>query len=87
MEAKEFICITGWSVWHRLKLLRGADLSIDQRILGEILVDKANNGVKVFVMVWAEKVEAKGHTIMGTFFSETYRYFKATKVTCVKVPR
>ena len=91
MEAKEFICITGWSVWHALKLLRGDDLSIDGRTIGEILKDKANNGVKVFVMVWREKVDTSkvtGDTIMGTFYNETYDYFKRnSKVICVKVPR
>ena len=38
-----------------LLLFRGIDRNIDQRNLGEILLDKANRGVKVYVMVWSEK--------------------------------
>jgi hypothetical protein len=36
-------------------LFRGADSAIDPRTLGEILLDKANRGVSVYVMVWSEK--------------------------------
>ena len=44
------ICITGWAVWDKLLLLRGDDLAIDNRTLGEILIDKAENqGVQVSI--------------------------------------
>ena len=36
-------------------MFRGGDKMIDSRSLGEILVEKANLGVKVYVMVWSEK--------------------------------
>ena len=46
--AQKLICITGWAVWDKLLLLRGEDLAIDNRTLGEILIDKAENqGVQV----------------------------------------
>jgi phospholipase D1/2 len=90
MEAQHIICITGWAVWHAIKLFRGADLSIDSRTLGEILIEKAQKGVKVYVMVWSEKtsgdfVGEKG--VMGTHDMETFNYFKNTQVSCALAPR
>ena len=41
--AQKLICINGWAVWDKLHLLRGEDLAIDNRTLGEILLDKAEN--------------------------------------------
>ena len=46
--AQKLICINCWAVWDKLHLLRGEDLAIDNRTLGEILLDKAENkGVQV----------------------------------------
>ena len=90
MEAKHLICITGWSVWHELQLLRGEDLSIDQRTLGEILVEKANQGVKVYIMIWTDPSSGAliGEAgVAGTNDEATYNYFKPTRVHCAKVPR
>ena len=90
MEAKHLICITGWSVWHELKLLRGEDLIIDQRTLGEILVEKANQGVKVYIMIWTDPSSGAliGEAgVAGTNDEATYNYFKPTRVHCAKVPR
>ena len=53
-----------------LYLFRGVDKSIDQRTLGEILVDKANRGVNVYVMVWSEKTS-------GDFIGEKVGNFLA----------
>ncbi len=44
---RDIICITGWSLWVKLQLLRGADLAVDSRTLGDILVEKANSGTQV----------------------------------------
>ena len=90
IEAKHLICITGWSVWHELQLLRGEDLSIDQRTLGEILVEKANQGVKVYIMIWTDPSSGAliGEAgVAGTNDEATYNYFKPTRVHCAKVPR
>ncbi len=90
MAAQKLICITGWAVWDKLQLLRGADQSIDSRTLGEILIEKANAGAQVYVMVWSEKTSGefmgeKG--FMGTHDMETYHRFKNTKVNCALAPR
>jgi phospholipase D1/2 len=82
IEAKHMICITGWSVWHTLKLLRGEDSDIDGRTLGEILADKARDGVQVYVMIWYDLSRQ-----MGTKWEETYYYFKNTQVHCAAVTR
>lgn len=88
LGAEELICITGWAVWDKLHLLRG--LQDDGKTLGEILIDKANSGVAVYVMVWSEKtsgeiVGEKG--VMGTHDMETFHYFEQTPVCCALAPR
>ena len=51
--AQKLICITGWAVWDKLLLFRAENLSIDNRTLGEILIDKAENqGVQVSTIKW-----------------------------------
>ena len=80
-EARHLICVTGWSVWHQLQLFRGEDLRIDQRTLGEILVDKANQGVNVFVMIWTDpsSFSLSQAGVAGTNDEATYAFFKSTK--------
>ena len=90
MDAKRFICITGWSVWHELQLLRGEDASVDQRTLGDILVGKANQGVDVYIMIWTDPSSGSlvGEAgVAGTNDEATYNFFKPTRVHCAKVPR
>jgi len=71
--AQNIICITGWSVWTKLKLFRGEEaVSIYGGTLGELLARKADQGVEVKVMVWEERKEG----ILGTHDMETYRFFK-----------
>lgn len=86
-EAQEIICITGWAVWHKIHLLRGAE--DDGVSLGDLLIDKANAGVAVYVMVWSEKTsnEFKEQGVMGTHDMETFNFFKNTKVCCALAPR
>lgn len=81
LGAQQLICITGWAVWDKLHLLRG-EADGDGLTLGEILVQKANSGVSVYVMIWSEKssgdLNEKG--VMGTHDMETFKFFKPTKV-------
>ena len=78
-------------VWHELKLFRGADqATYTDKNLGEILKEKADEGVHVFVMVWSEKTsnQLKTEGVMGTHDMSTYNYFKNnTKVRCALAPR
>ena len=45
--AQKLICITGWAVWDKLFLFREADKKIYDKQLGDLLLEKANEGVKV----------------------------------------
>ena len=58
------------NIFKGLYLFRGEDKSIDPRSLGEILVDKANRGVKVYVMVWSEKTSGDiiGEKVLFNYF-------------------
>lgn len=52
------------------------------------MVDRANEGVQVYVMIWSEitSVEAIGmEGVMGTHDTETYNYFKDTEVKVTKL--
>jgi len=82
VKAERLICITGWSVWIHLRMLRGEDARKDVRALGELLVDKANEGVAVYMMVWSDF-----SNIMGTHDDETKEFFKNSKVHFALVPR
>ena len=86
MDAKHIICITAWSLWTELKLFRGKDKNKDQRTLGEILLDKANAGVNVYIELWddpgtaAYKLNPLEHlgACMFVHDEESYKYFKGT---------
>ena len=86
INSKQLICITGWSVWTDLKLLRGKDSSADDKTLGELLIQKAEEGIKVYVMVWDEATTG-GTTgvlvgdLMGTHDEDTNAFFKNTGIS------
>lgn len=42
-----FIWITGWSIWDKTRLRRTPDRSEDSPTLGELLIQKASQGVNV----------------------------------------
>ena len=77
VDAKHLICITGWSVWTGLELLREEDKHEFDGTLGELLCQRADDGVEVWVMIWSEysSGEIMEDGIMGTFDMETYHYF------------
>ena len=99
VEARHLICITGWSVWTELRLFRGEDAAnIYSGTLGELLCRKADNGLKVFVMIWSEyssggKFGDEG--IMKTYDMDTFKYFEDpskynqanNRVHCALAPR
>ncbi|MED6193557.1 Phospholipase D [Stylosanthes scabra] len=91
-EAKHFIYIAGWSLYTEISLIRdpkrqkhGGDMT-----LGQLLKKKANDGVKVVLLLWQDGIPLLfGYriTIMGTHDKETESYFKNTNVHCVLCPR
>lgn len=59
-------------------------------MLGELLKKKANEGVKVVMLVWNDRTsvkELKRDGLMATHDQETKDYFEGTNVHCVLCPR
>lgn len=90
MSSTEFIYVTGWALWPDLVMVRtGFDGDEWKGLtLGEMLIQKAEEGVKVLIMVWdefASNAVLKG--MMGTHDEEVISYFRKTKVHAIKASR
>lgn len=94
-EAHHLIYIVGWSVFHKIKLVReptkplprGGDLT-----LGELLKYKSEEGVRVLLLVWDDKTShdklfIRTEGVMQTHDEETKKFFKHSSVICVLSPR
>ncbi|KAL9245596.1 hypothetical protein vseg_019227 [Gypsophila vaccaria] len=94
-EAHHMIYVVGWSVFHKIKLVReptrplprGGDLS-----LGDLLKYKSEEGVRVLLLVWDDKTSHNKYFlntdgVMGTHDEETRKFFKHSSVMCVLSPR
>lgn len=94
-EAHHLIYIVGWSVFHKIKLIReptrplprGGDLT-----LGELLKYKSEEGVRVLLLVWDDKTShdklgIKTSGVMATHDEETKNFFKHSSVNCILAPR
>lgn len=91
-NAKHMIYITGWSVYTEFTLIRdtrrpkpGGDVT-----LGELLKNKANEGVTVLMLVWDDRTSVKllkQDGLMVTHDEDTGNYFQGTNVHCVLCPR
>ncbi|XP_030463963.2 phospholipase D delta [Syzygium oleosum] len=96
-EAHHLIYIVGWSVFHKVKLIRepthtralprGGDLT-----LGELLKYKSEEGVRVLLLIWDDKTSHDKYFIntggvMQTHDEETRKFFKHSSVNCVLAPR
>ena len=86
--AEKFIYITGWSVFTGIDLVRVEDSEADggdSSNVGELLKRKAEQGVKVFLLVWDEKLSTSlCDGMMATHDEDTESFFEGTKV-CVKL--
>ncbi|XP_054788395.1 phospholipase D alpha 1-like [Prosopis cineraria] len=86
-NAKHLIYITGWSVYTKITLTRNYG---EQTItLGELLLMKAEEGVKVLMLIWDDRTSdnLKKEGLMATHDQETAQYFRNTKVQCILCPR
>lgn len=50
-QARRLIYITGWSVYHKVRLVRDKDETTDY-MLGDLLKTKSQEGVRVLLLVW-----------------------------------
>ncbi|KAL6981872.1 Phospholipase D beta 1 [Sarracenia purpurea var. burkii] len=90
-KARRLIYITGWSVWHNVKLVRDGDYASDFT-LGDLLKSKSQEGVRVLLLVWDDPTSRsilgyKTDGIMQTHDEETRRFFKHSSVQVLLCPR
>ncbi|CAH1419813.1 unnamed protein product [Lactuca virosa] len=83
-NAKRLVYITGWSVWHEVKLVREA-VNAPKHTLGDLLKIKSLEGVKVLLLVWDDPTSRnimgyKVDGLMATHDEETRRFFKNSSV-------
>ncbi|KAJ7234779.1 hypothetical protein O6H91_10G068700 [Diphasiastrum complanatum] len=91
--ANHLIYITGWSVYTKITLVRDPYRQIKGSTgvtLGELLKRKADEGVRVLMLVWDDRtsipiIQKSG--FMGTHDEETEAYFDNTNVNCYLCPR
>ncbi|MPC26328.1 Phospholipase D beta 1 [Portunus trituberculatus] len=80
--AKKFIYIAGWSLWSEVQLWR------DGLTLGELLKQKAREGVRVLLLIWDEKFSVGCYPgFVVTYDEDTDRYFNNTGVYVEKVTK
>ena len=53
-NAQKFIYVTGWSVFTNIQLVRGEEDTEGESHVGELLKKKAEEGVRVLVLLWNE---------------------------------
>ena len=79
-NAQKFIYITGWSVYTSISLLRGEEDPEGLSNVGELLKRKADEGVRVLILIWNEKMSFFGNEggVLGTHDEETKNYIRNT---------
>ncbi|GAB4842451.1 Phospholipase D alpha 4 [Ancistrocladus abbreviatus] len=91
--AKHLIYIAGWSLNPMMVLVRDPETDIPQAIgvkLGELLKQKAQEGVAVRLMLWDDETSIpliKNKGLMRTHDEDAMAYFKNTRVVCRLCPR
>lgn len=90
------IYIVGWSIYHKVKLVREPvrplPSAAGELTLGELLKYKSQEGVRVCMLVWDDKTShdkfgIKTTGVMATHDEETRKFFKHSSVICVLSPR
>ncbi|CAH9079586.1 unnamed protein product [Cuscuta europaea] len=95
MDAKHLVYIVGWSVYHRVKLVREPTRPLPSpgaMCLGDLLKYKSQEGVRVILLIWDDKTSnhdflLKTEGVMQTHDEETRKFFKHSSVHCVLCPR
>ncbi|CAI0375338.1 unnamed protein product [Linum tenue] len=97
LEAHHLIYVVGWSIYHKVKLVREPTAarglpSGGELTLGELLKYKSQEGVRVVMLIWDDKTSHdkfffKTDGVMQTHDEETKKFFKHSTVHCVLAPR
>ncbi|KAI7731070.1 hypothetical protein M8C21_027056, partial [Ambrosia artemisiifolia] len=99
--AKHMIYIIGWSIFHKVKLIREPTRPMPKggdQTLGDLLKRKSRErGVRVLLLVWDDKTSYSSLFVntanknqpgqMKTHDEETKKFFKHSDVKCVLSPR
>ncbi|KAL5822554.1 hypothetical protein ACOSQ4_020454 [Xanthoceras sorbifolium] len=91
--AKHLIYIAAWSFNPKMVLVRDPETDIPHARgvkLGELLKQKAEEGVAVRLLLWDDETSLpiiKNKGVMGTHDEDAFAYFKHTKVVCKLCPR
>ncbi|OAE28305.1 hypothetical protein AXG93_2507s1170 [Marchantia polymorpha subsp. ruderalis] len=92
-SAKKFVYIAGWSMFAKISLVRSPDGELGET-LGELLIRRAQEGIRVNVMIWDDKtsnlhsmLKSFREGIMHTHDEDTEKFFTNTDVACLKCPR
>ncbi|KAD5316973.1 hypothetical protein E3N88_16919 [Mikania micrantha] len=90
-DAKRLVYITGWSIWHKVTLVRDQPDST-MCSLGDLLKRKSQEGVRVLLLVWDDPTSRnimgyKTDGLMATHDEETRRFFKHSSVHVLLCPR
>ncbi|KAJ4832239.1 Phospholipase D beta 1 [Turnera subulata] len=89
-QARRLVYITGWSVYHKVRLVRdGQEASYT---LGDLLKTKSQEGVRVLLLVWDDPTSRsvlgfKTDGVMNTSDEETRQFFKHSSVQVLLCPR
>ncbi|MQM09946.1 hypothetical protein Taro_042834 [Colocasia esculenta] len=88
--ARRLVYITGWSVYHKVQLIRDPGFRSDT--LGELLSHKSQEGVRVLLLIWDDPTSRsilgyKTDGFMKTHDEETRRFFKHSSVQVLLCPR
>ncbi|KAK7394224.1 hypothetical protein VNO78_14746 [Psophocarpus tetragonolobus] len=91
-QARRLIYITGWSVWHKVKLVRDAAGYASDYTLGDLLRSKSQEGLRVLLLIWDDPTSRsilgyKTDGVMATHDEETRRFFKHSSVQVLLCPR
>ncbi|KAK9129364.1 hypothetical protein Sjap_009851 [Stephania japonica] len=100
LDAHHLIYIVGWSIYHKVKLVRERtkellnrdDVKVEDFTLGDLLKYKSEEGVRVLLLVWDDKTSHDKFFIntagvMETHDEETRKFFKHSSVICALSPR
>ncbi|KAI5428863.1 phospholipase D gamma 1 [Lathyrus oleraceus] len=90
-QARRLVYITGWSVWHKVRLVREAGYASNYT-LGDLLRTKSQEGVRVLLLIWDDPTSRsilgyKTDGVMATHDEETRRFFKHSSVSVLLCPR
>ncbi|KAL2329604.1 hypothetical protein Fmac_017185 [Flemingia macrophylla] len=91
-QARRLIYITGWSVWHKVRLTRDDSGYASDYTLGDLLRTKSQEGVRVLLLIWDDPTSRsilgyKTDGVMATHDEETRRFFKHSSVQVLLCPR